>query len=420
MTLVRALCCCACGGVATLLVAGASLPLAGMATATNGADSATMNPAAASPAETDSGETSSGETSPGEENPADGSDACAADQACVDSYLWSLYERTPKLDTVKEPQQTKVTVKRKGKTKTVTKTVTKFVGEDFAWKDPKAAEVAGIALMDYVIGGMDPGFRVTLYRALRMLDDAGFKPGIMCAFRDDYRQSIATGLKAQNDRSYHGGSLRGGYGHGLAADIVSVRGETRTERFESTGQMWDFIDKHEKELGIGRPYLNRDPPHIAPLDGEEYATHRLQPKLAQAKAKKSNDKNGDGNHERSGDKSAHAAMRDDRGMAKHEGLAKPSKTKIDGGKHAAHVEPKHAEAQAKSGYGKNVPEAAHNDHGAPKHLAMAKPQGRNPKRELIHAEPAGPRDAKSKRGNGRAGAEIKASSARDLPRPRHL
>jgi hypothetical protein len=265
-----------------LLVAGASLLLADMAAGTAGGDSAATNRAAAYLAETSSEETGSGETSPGEENPPDSSDACAADQACVDDYLWSLYERTPKLDTVKESQQTKVTVKRKGKTMTVTKTVAKLVGEDFAWKDPKAADVAGIALKDYVIGGMDPGFRVTLYRAFRMLDDAGFKPGIMCAFRDDFRQSIATGLKAQNDRSYHGGSFRGGYGHGLATDIVSVRGENRTERLESTGRMWDFIDSHERELGIGRPYLDRDPPHVAPIDGQEYADHRVKPKMQRA------------------------------------------------------------------------------------------------------------------------------------------
>jgi hypothetical protein len=270
-----------------LLVAGASLQLADIATGETGADSAATTPATPSPGETSSEGTSSegtssGETSPGEENPADSADTCAADQACVVDYLWSIYERTPKLDTVKEPQQTNVTVKRKGKTATVTKTVAKLVGEDFAWKDPKAADVAGMALKDYVIGGMDPGFRVTLYRALRVLDDAGFKPGITCAFRDDYRQSIATGLKAQNDRSYHGGSFRGGYAHGMAADIVSVRGETRMERLESTGQMWDFIDKHEKELGIGRPYLDRDPPHVGPIDGQEYADHRLRPKMQRA------------------------------------------------------------------------------------------------------------------------------------------
>ena len=37
-----------------------------------------------------------------------------------------------------------------------------------------------------------------------------------------------------------------------------------------------WIDAHEKELGIGRPYLDRDPPHVAPLDGAEYATKRVR------------------------------------------------------------------------------------------------------------------------------------------------
>src|SRR5829696_8980817 len=30
----------------------------------------------------------------------------------------------------------------------------------------------------------------------------------------------------------------------------------------------------KKELGIGRPYLDRDPPHVGPLDGAEYAAKR--------------------------------------------------------------------------------------------------------------------------------------------------
>ena len=30
----------------------------------------------------------------------------------------------------------------------------------------------------------------------------------------------------------------------------------------------------KKELGIGRPYLDRDPPHVAPIDGQEYADKR--------------------------------------------------------------------------------------------------------------------------------------------------
>jgi hypothetical protein len=49
--------------------------------------------------------------------------------------------------------------------------------------------------------------------------------------------------------------------------------------------MWNWIDRHEKELGIGRPYLSRDPPHVAPIDGEEYAAHRVRPSARGASAK---------------------------------------------------------------------------------------------------------------------------------------
>jgi hypothetical protein len=84
---------------------------------------------------------------------------------------------------------------------------TKLLDEDFTWKDPKAAERAGMSLMEYVIGGMDLDFKLKLYHALRALDDAGLSPGITSAFCDDYRQSLASGLKAATDRSYHGGSL---------------------------------------------------------------------------------------------------------------------------------------------------------------------------------------------------------------------
>jgi hypothetical protein len=218
----------------------------------------------------------------------DSVDECMVAQICIDRYLWSLYKRTQKIDTIKVPEQIKVTVKRKGKTKVVTKTTEKLVDEDFSWKDPTAAERVGMSPMDYVIGGMDPNFRVTLYHALRALDEAGMMPGITSAFRDDYRQSIATGEKAQSDRSFHGGSFRGGYGHGVAADIVSVKGDTRADRYASSDLMWKWIDTHEKELGIGRPYLDRDPPHVGAIEGEEYFIKRIEPKLlpAESNAKK--------------------------------------------------------------------------------------------------------------------------------------
>jgi D-alanyl-D-alanine carboxypeptidase len=201
-------------------------------------------------------------------------DECPVAEICMDRYLWALYQRTPKEDTVKVQELRKVTVKKKDKTLTVTKSFTKLVDEDFTWKDPKAAEKAGMPMMDYAIGGMDRSFKQKLFHMLRAAEEAGLSPGITSAFRDDYRQSIASGLKAAPDRSYHGGSFRGGYGHGLAADVVSANGETRTQRSISTDNLWRWIDAHEKEFGVGRPYLERDPAHVAPIDGKEYAAHR--------------------------------------------------------------------------------------------------------------------------------------------------
>src|SRR5215471_4231012 len=267
MSLVRALYC-SVGSFGMLLFAGMALDQADITTGSIG--------------------TNSVETSSIDMSAVDRVDECRVAQICIDHYLWSLYERTRKIDTIKVPEQTKVTVKRNGKTRIVTKTITKLVDEDFTWKDPNAAKRAGMSPMDYVIGGMDPSFKVRLYHALRALDDAGLMPGITSAFRDDYRQTIAAGQKAQSHRSYHGGSFRGGYGHGLAADIVSVKGETRAERSASSEQLWKWIDTHEKELGIGRPYLDRDAPHVAPIDDKEYAAHRVEPHTQHAewKAKK--------------------------------------------------------------------------------------------------------------------------------------
>jgi hypothetical protein len=75
-------------------------------------------------------------------------DECWDVNACIDRYLWALYQRTPKEDTVKVPEQREVTVKRKKKMATVTRTFTRLVDEDFAWKDTKAAERAGMPMMD--------------------------------------------------------------------------------------------------------------------------------------------------------------------------------------------------------------------------------------------------------------------------------
>src|SRR5262249_16184715 len=103
---------------------------------------------------------------------------CLGSETCVDEYLWSLSQPPPKRDTVKQQEKVKATVKKNGKTRTVTKTVTKLVDEDFAWKDPKAAQKVGMSLKDYVIVGMDRSFKLKLYHALRAMDEAGLQPGI--------------------------------------------------------------------------------------------------------------------------------------------------------------------------------------------------------------------------------------------------
>jgi hypothetical protein len=208
---------------------------------------------------------------------------CLVAEPCIDQFLWALYERTPKEDTIKETEKRKVTVKRKGKMVTVTRSFTRLVDNDFTWKDPKAAERVGMSMMDYVIGGMERSFKIKLFHTLYAAEAAGLQPGITSAFRDDYRQSIASGLKAASDRSFHGGSFRGGYGHGLAADIVSVSGGARSKRWVATEALWKWVDANGKQFGIGRPYLDRDPPHVGPIDGQEYTSRRGGTKAADVK-----------------------------------------------------------------------------------------------------------------------------------------
>ena len=252
---------------------------------------------------------------------------CLVAEICIDRYLWALYERAPKVDAIKVYEQRKVTIKRKGKTKTVTRTFTRRVDEDFTWKDPKAAERAGMSMMDYVIGGMDRKFKLKLFHTLHAAEQAGLQPGITSAFRDDYRQGIASGLKAATDRSYHGGSTRGGYGRGLAADIVSVKGNSRAQRWVSTEKLWKWIDANGKDYGIGRPYLDRDPPHVAPIDGQEYVSRRGSAKTqeAEAKIKKDTGAKARKHADAKVKKSSRQAAREDRGKAKQAKTAKIAK-----------------------------------------------------------------------------------------------
>ncbi|MGV7217174.1 hypothetical protein [Bradyrhizobium sp. UFLA05-112] len=260
-------------------------------------------------------------------DPLEVADECLVVDVCIDRYLWALYQRTPKEDSIKEEERRSVTVKRRGKMVTVMRTFTKLVDEDFAWKDPKAADKAGMSLMDYVIGGMDRSFKLKLFHALHAAQAAGLEPGITSAFRDDYRQSIASGLKAASNRSYHGGSTRGGYGHGLAADIVSVKGENRAQRWVSTELLWKWVDANGKALGIGRPYLDHDPPHVGPIDGQEYVSRRGGATSRQATAEAKPHKKIAARKLAAARSARHTVARDARGSAKQPQAARASKVR---------------------------------------------------------------------------------------------
>ena len=146
----------------------------------------------------------------------------------VDEYLWQVYLRAP--------------VKKDG-------------SGDFTWKDPAAAKRMHISLKDYVIRGMDPDFREQMYHMGHAMDAAGLRWSMMSAFRDDYRQALASGFKARPGNSLHGGSRAvGGYGHGRAIDINNTEG--------GDDQVWRWIDAHGARYGIRRPRPGYDPAHI--------------------------------------------------------------------------------------------------------------------------------------------------------------
>jgi hypothetical protein len=148
----------------------------------------------------------------------------------VDQYLWEVYLRKP---------------------------VKSDSSGDFNWKDPAAAKRRGVSLQDYVIGGMDADFREQLYHAGQAMDGDGIHWSMLSAFRDDYRQGLASGYKAHGGNSKHGGSrATGGYGHGQAIDITTADGEASTA--------WHWLDAHGAKYGLQRPIPGRDPAHVQP------------------------------------------------------------------------------------------------------------------------------------------------------------
>jgi hypothetical protein len=148
----------------------------------------------------------------------------------VDAYLWEVYQR---------------------------KTVKSDSSGDFTWKDPAAAKHANMSMQDYVIRGMDADFREQLYHAGRAMDGQGINWSMLSAFRDDYRQNLASGFKAHVGNSKHGGSrATGGYGNGQAIDITTADGDASA--------VWHWIDAHGKQYGLHRPIPGPDPAHVQP------------------------------------------------------------------------------------------------------------------------------------------------------------
>ena len=148
----------------------------------------------------------------------------------INQYLWEVYQRQP---------------------------AKKDRGGDFTWKDPAAANRMGKTLQAYVIIGMDADFRELVYHAGKAMDKAGIEWTIVSGFRDDWRQSIASGIKARTGYSRHGGSVAvGGYGHGRAVDI----GHIDSQR---SGEVWRWVDANGAKFGLHRPY-RFDPPHVEP------------------------------------------------------------------------------------------------------------------------------------------------------------
>src|SRR5262249_23399938 len=81
---------------------------------------------------------------------------------------------------------------------------------------------------------------------------------MLSAFRDDYRQSLASGFKARTGNSLHGGSRRtGGYGPGPAIDITNPEG--------GPGGVWKRLDGPRRQCGLHRPMPGADPAHIQEL-----------------------------------------------------------------------------------------------------------------------------------------------------------
>lgn len=166
----------------------------------------------------------------------------------ADEYLCEVYHRTP---------------------------IKKDRGGDFTWKDKAAAKRLDMDICTYAIGGMAPELKTRLVTFGKAADAQGLQWSIFSAFRDDYRQSIASGIKARTGNSRHGNSrATRGYGDGRAIDIAAV-GPIKP--------ILALIDKIGRDLGLTRPHKGFDPNHVQ-LASKFVTSHRVA-KVKVAKTK---------------------------------------------------------------------------------------------------------------------------------------
>jgi hypothetical protein len=152
----------------------------------------------------------------------------------VDEYLCSVYWRMPhKIDNA----------------------------GDFSWKDRAAAALVGRTVCDYAINGMHQDLREALYVLGQSADAAGINWSLLSGFRDNFRQRIASGFKASDCKSWHGGSCRTqGWGDGRAADLWVADQNGYPVRDASA--LLALVDQMAPALGLSRPMPGADPPHV--------------------------------------------------------------------------------------------------------------------------------------------------------------
>jgi hypothetical protein len=105
---------------------------------------------------------------------------------------------------------------------------------------------------DYVIGGIHPDLKQQMYEAGEAYESETGKPFSMTSgFRDNYRQSIASGFKARVGGSMHGNTPRTlGYGDGRAIDVPAG--------------IASWIAQRGGRFGLSQPMPGVDPYHIQP------------------------------------------------------------------------------------------------------------------------------------------------------------